>query len=165
MKPPHEPIGVLFVCLGNICRSPMAEGVFRHMVKRQGIADHFVIDSAGTSSWHVGSPPDERAQEAALLRGMDIGAQIARKVRDEDFHDFHYLLAMDRTNLGALEGRKPMGARASLGLLLSHSDRELLEVPDPYYDEVDGFGACLDLIATGAEGFLAKITKHHFSSK
>lgn len=164
MTAPNEPIGVLFVCLGNICRSPLAEGVFRHMVKAQGLEKHFIIDSAGTSSWHLGEAPDSRGQKAALLQGIDISNQIARKVTDEDFHRFHYLLAMDQANLSTLEGQKPVGSNAVLELLLSYASHDILEVPDPYYCEVDGFGDCLDLISGGAEGFLDKILKDHFST-
>lgn len=165
MIPPNEPIGVLFVCLGNICRSPMAEGMFRQMVEERGLQDNFIIDSAGTSSWHLGEPPDGRGQEATLLRGFDISSHIARKVMEEDFHRFQYFLAMDRLNLSTLESRKPMGSNAVLDLLLSHANHNVLEVPDPYYREVDGFGECLDLISSGTEGFLNKALKDHFSSQ
>lgn len=157
-----EPIGVLFVCLGNICRSPLAEGRFRHLVQERGLHDHFLIDSAATSSWHIGSPPDDRGCEAALLAGFDIGGQRARKVAEEDFTRFHYILAMDQTNLRALRERAPAAHVDKIDYLMSHSPAGVLEVPDPYYGGVEGFQNCLDLITTGAEGFLEMLIIRHF---
>ncbi len=157
-----ERIGVLFVCLGNICRSPLAEGVFRHLVSVKGIEDRFLIDSAGTSSWHIGEPPDSRGQEAALIRGFDIGDQRARKLGHQDFHDFQYIMAMDQINLSHLRGMD-QGTGANLELLLSYTKAGFLEVPDPYYGGVSEFEKVLDLVATGAEGLLEAIKKEHFS--
>ena len=159
-----EKVHVLFVCLGNICRSPLAEGVFGHLVEQRGLAQHFLIDSAGTSSWHVGEPPDERGTEAALLAGFDIGAQRARKISDEDFERFHYILAMDQTNVRNLRGRAPEQHQSKIDFLLNHSSSGILEVPDPYYGGVSGFQECLSLIREGAEGLLEVLLIKHFPS-
>ncbi len=156
-----ERIGVLFVCLGNICRSPLAEGAFRSLVARKGFEEKFLIDSAGTSTWHVGEPPDFRGREAALTRGFDIGNRVARKLTRQDFDDFHYILAMDRTNLRHLEQMNT--GPATVELLLKYSKSGLLEVPDPYYGGVREFEEVLDLVAGGAEGLLAAIERDHFS--
>lgn len=146
--------GVLFVCLGNICRSPMAEGVFRHLIERKGLAGRFVIESAGTSSWHAGEPAHPGAIRAAKTMGFDITGHHARKVVADDFERFHYLLAMDQTNLRHLQGTAPDPAAPTLDLLLNYTDAGINEVPDPYYAAEDGFRECLDLITRGAEGFL-----------
>lgn len=157
-----ERIGVLFVCLGNICRSPLAEGVFRHLVGEKGMEDHFLIDSAGTSSWHIGEPPDSRGQNAALLGGFDIADQRARKITHEDFETFHYILGMDENNLGHIKAMNP-GGFATVDLLLKYSNQGLSEVPDPYYGDVKEFQAILDLVGTGAKGLLEAIEREHFS--
>jgi len=157
-----EKVHVLFVCLGNICRSPLAEGVFRHLVAGKGLDQHFLIDSAGTSSWHVGSPPDERGREAALRAGFDIGEQRARKISDRDFEHFHYILAMDQTNLRNLRGRAPEPHQGKIDFLLNYSSSGILEVPDPYYGGVEGFKDCLALIREGAEGLLETLEIKHF---
>jgi len=156
-----ERIGVLFVCLGNICRSPLAEGAFRHLVAARGLEDRFLIDSAATSSWHVGSPPDKRGQEAARIMGFDISHQRARKLTSQDFHDFHYILAMDRTNLKHLEGMDP-GVGTRVSLILSYANAADPEVPDPYYGEVEDFTNVLRLVSEGAKGLLQAIEKEHF---
>lgn len=156
-------IGVLFVCLGNICRSPLAEGAFTHLVDAQGLRERFLIDSAGTSSWHVGEPPDERAREAARLAGFEIHHQRARKITAEDFHDFHYLLAMDENNLLTLKERQPPGSRSEVELLLGFANTGLMEVPDPYYGGVEGFQQVLDLVGQGAKGLLEVIRREHLS--
>jgi protein-tyrosine phosphatase len=156
-----SPIGVLFVCLGNICRSPMAEGVFRHVADQAGLVRHFSIDSAGTSGWHRGEPPDHRAQRASLKRGIDIGGQSSRAVDDRDFERFDYILAMDRDNLDALTGRQPAESRSRLALLLTYAESDTLEVPDPYYGGTQGFDHALDLIFDGARGLLEDIRKDH----
>lgn len=157
-----ERIGVLFVCLGNICRSPLAEGAFRHLVTEKSIEDRFLIDSAATSSWHIDSAPDSRGQNAALLGGFDISSQRARKLRPDDFEIFHYILAMDRNNLSHMKSIDPV-ALAKVELLLKYSDRGILEVPDPYYGDVEDFQATLDLVGSGAEGLLKAIEREHFS--
>ena len=162
MNPPQEPIGVLFVCLGNICRSPMAEGAFRHAVEERELQQHFLIDSAGTSGWHINEPPDRRAQNAAADRGMNISQQASRIVTAEDFDRFHYIVAMDHSNLNSLEASKPEGSKATVDMLMSWSG-SIREVPDPYYGGEDGFDHCLDLITQGAQSLLDNILNDHFS--
>jgi low molecular weight protein-tyrosine phosphatase len=158
-----ERVGVLFVCLGNICRSPMAEGVFAHLAREHGVADRFAVDSCGTSTWHAGEPAHAVARETARKNGFDIDAHIARQVTPADFGKFHYILAMDRANLRHLEGLAPAGSRPTLDLLLRHVGLEPPEVPDPYYGGSEGFQTCLDLIARGAEGLLRQIENTHFA--
>lgn len=157
-----ERIGVLFVCLGNICRSPLAEGVFRHLVVEKGFKNRLLIDSAGTSSWHIGSPPDSRGQNAALLGGFDIGDQRARILTRDDFETFHYILGMDENNLGHMRAMDP-GGFATVGLLMKYSNQGLSEVPDPYYGDVEEFQAILELVGAGAKGLLEAIEREHFS--
>ena len=129
---------VLFVCLGNICRSPLAEAAFRREAERTGL--DVGIDSAGTGSWHVGEPPDARAQAEALRHGVDISSLRARQVRAEDFFRFTHLLALDHQNLADLEAMAPPEATASLSLLLDHvPGEEGRAVADPYFGERDGF--------------------------
>lgn len=141
---------ILFVCMGNICRSPMAEGAFRKLIVGQ---NGFHVESAGTIGYHQGHPPDERAQHTASLRGMDLSAQRARKVRLSDFDSFDYILAMDKDNLRDLKDMAPIGSGAKISLLLNHCESQMKEVPDPYYGGNDGFEHCLDLIEMGVVGF------------
>lgn len=148
-------VSVLFVCMGNICRSPSAEGVFRHMVTAAGLEDRIHIDSAGTIAYHAGHPPDTRAQEAALRRGIDLSAQRARKVTPEDFEEFDLVLAMDSDNHYELELICPPGYRDRLHMFLSfaRNSRET-EVPDPYYGGSGGFEIVLDMIEDASKGLL-----------
>ena len=126
------PTAILFVCLGNICRSPLAEAAFRGEVERRGL--DIAIDSAGTGRWHVGEPPDPRAQAVAARHGVDISDLRARRVALDDFERFDHIVALDRDNLKALEAMRPDGARARLSLLLDHvRGREGEAVADPYY--------------------------------
>lgn len=142
---------VLFVCLGNICRSPMAEGVFRAVAEARGL--DLMIDSAGTGSWHVGEPPDGRAQSAAAERGVDITAQRARRVARRDFEVFDLIVAMDRSNVSALESLAPPHEKARIRLFLDFAaGAPATEVPDPYYGGADGFAHALDLIEAAAQG-------------
>ena len=151
---------VLFVCLGNICRSPTAEGVFRKLVGEAGRSDEFHIDSAGTGSWHVGRAPDERARKAALNRGIDISRQVARQVRVGDFEDFDYILAMDKDNLRVLEGLAPASDRDKIGLFLDFAPGSgMREVPDPYYGGANGFDDVLDLVEEASRGLLDHIVQ------
>ncbi len=150
---------VLFVCTGNICRSPTAEGVFRHFVQVAGLADQFQIESAGTSSAHVGEPPDSRSQRAARQRGYDLSAQRARQVQRDDFHRFDLILAMDAGHLRQLQRMAPKGSPAKLALFLDYAPNQpVRDVPDPYYGGPDGFSQVLDLIEAGAEGVLRAIS-------
>lgn len=151
-------VRVLFVCMGNICRSPTAEGVFSELLKRNGLDAHVHVDSAGTHAYHVGSAPDPRAQAAALRRGADLGKQRARKVAGHDFESFDYILAMDRDNLELLEEMCPPEHRSKLRLMLEYAPHlGLTEVPDPYYGGSAGFERVLDLIEAASEGLLAEI--------
>jgi len=148
---------VLFVCLGNICRSPTAEGVFRMRAAAAGL--EVTVDSAGTGAWHAGSPPDERSAEAAARRGYDLSAIRARQVCGSDFHDFDHLLAMDATNLAHLiDMNAREGGAATVALFLEHaSDVSTREVPDPYYGGGDGFDHVLDLIEAASDGLIAAL--------
>jgi len=137
---------VLFVCLGNICRSPTAEGVLRHKLREAGLADQVEVASAGTGDWHVGKAPDKRSQAAAKLRGYDLSAQRAQQVSRADFATYDLILAMDNNNLRHLKTLQPARGKAELDLFLQRFESELDEVPDPYYDGDQGFEQVLDLI-------------------
>lgn len=154
-------VKVLFVCMGNICRSPTAEGVFRHKVSEAGLEDQIHIDSAGTIAYHEGHPPDSRAQKAALKRGVDLSSQRARRVSGEDFEDFDLVIAMDSDNHYELEMICPPGYEDRLHMFLkfAQNTRET-EVPDPYYGGSGGFETVLDLIEDASEGLL-----HHLKYK
>ena len=150
---------LLFVCLGNICRSPMAEGVFRQVAETNGMLDLFEIDSAGMGDWHKGEAPDARAQKAARDRGVDISGQAARKVELEDFDNFDLVLAMDASNVADLYEIAPLEARHKIRRFLEYAPHTGAEdVPDPYYGGVAGFDHALDLIQAAAEGLLADLT-------
>lgn len=146
---------VLFVCMGNICRSPTAEGVFRTLVEQADRSQEFVIDSAGTHAYHVGEPPDRRSQEYALRRGFDLSQQRARQVCDEDFARFDVILAMDHDNLRLLQRQCPAQYQHKLKLMMSFASRSPSDVvPDPYYDAGRGFGTVLDYLEDAAQGLL-----------
>lgn len=149
---------VLFVCLGNICRSPTAEIVFRSVVAHEAPDLDIEIDSAGTAGYHVGEPPDARAQEAARRRGYDMTALRARVVEPRDFERFDIILAMDRSNLEILRRRAPPAARERIRLFLEFAPASgALEVPDPYYGGANGFEEVLDLVEQAARGLLAHV--------
>jgi protein-tyrosine phosphatase len=153
-----KPTSVLFVCLGNICRSPMAEGVFRKMVAEAGLGDRVVIDSAGTGDWHIGEPPDRRAIAAAARREINIAGLRARQVSENDLMCFDHVLAMDHSNLAALQRMAAPGS-ARPRLFLDHAAHTPTgEVPDPYMD--GGFETALDLIEAGAAGLLRALRGH-----
>jgi protein-tyrosine phosphatase len=151
---------LLFVCLGNICRSPTAEGVMRHLVRERGLEDEVQVDSAGTGGWHVGAPPDERATAAARRRGIALEG-AARKVRLADFDEYDLLLAADRENLDALRALAPSEeARAKARLLREFDPASRggdLDVPDPYYGADRGFDEVLDLVEAACAGLLDEI--------
>lgn len=149
---------VLFVCLGNICRSPLAEGVFRSLVEEAGLSDKFEIDSAGTGSWHVGERPDSRAAMVAREHGVELDCR-ARQVTAKDFHDFDYVIAMDRENLRALERMASSSAGdAEVHLLREYDpDPEGEEVPDPYYGGVSGFENVYQIVTRSCEGLLTRL--------
>ena len=151
---------VLFVCLGNICRSPTAHGVFVEQVAAVGLQDVITIDSAGTGAWHVGEPPDARATAAARSRGYDLSPLRARQVRPADFDQFSHILAMDRSNLSHLAAMQPADHPGHLGLFLDfHPDPPFREVPDPYYGGDDGFEEVLDLVEAAGEALLEQIRR------
>ncbi|GAB3381468.1 low molecular weight phosphotyrosine protein phosphatase [Spongiibacter taiwanensis] len=150
---------VLFVCLGNICRSPTAHGVFQNMVDRAGLTQQITIDSAGTGDWHIGHPPDRRMTAAAQARNIDLTPLRARQVSVDDFHDFDLILAMDRSNLSDLLTMKPGHCRATVKLFLDYADSPLQEVPDPYYGGPEGFETVLDLVEDGARGLLGELQR------
>ena len=149
---------VLFVCMGNICRSPTAETVFREHALRAGFADELLIESAGIGAWHVGEPPDKRAILHARRRGYDLAALRARQVTRDDFVRFDYILAMDLRNLRDLRVLRPGDYSGYLGLFLDFAPHlGLHEVPDPYYGGPEGFEAVLELVERASEGLLAHI--------
>ncbi len=144
--------------MGNICRSPTAEGVFRHVVERDGLSANIHIDSAGTHAYHIGDPPDARSQAAAAKRGYDLSAQRARQVAAEDFAEFDYVLAMDAHNRELLLQRCPAPHRGKVRLFLEFAEGAAVrEVPDPYYGGAQGFEAVLDLVEDAADGLLRHI--------
>jgi protein-tyrosine phosphatase len=144
--------------MGNICRSPTAEGVFRRVAERQGWARRLRIDSAGTHDYHLGSRPDPRAIASAMRRGYDIRNLRARQVEEKDFVRFDWIVAMDNLNLRRLNELRPSGYAGHLGLLLDFSpELGVTEVPDPYYGGPDKFERMLDLIEPASEGLLARI--------
>jgi protein-tyrosine phosphatase len=154
------PVRVLFVCLGNICRSPTAEGVMRSLLREQGMEREVQLDSAGTGGWHVGSPPDSRAAEAAQARGIMLEG-AARSVTEADFEEFDLLVAMDRENASVLRQLAPgEEARGKIHLLREFdpaSNTADLDVPDPYYGAPDGFDQVLDLVHAACAGLLEDI--------
>ena len=155
-------VKVLFVCLGNICRSPTAEGVFRTLVEREGLADAIGIDSAGTGAYHVGEAPDPRTQQAAKTRGFDLSRQRARQAVGADFNRFDYVLAMDRDNFRNLQRICPPGYTGHLGLFLEFAPRlGATDVPDPYYGGPNGFETVLDMVEEAARGLLDHIRETH----
>ena len=148
---------ILLVCLGNICRSPMAQGAVRAALDQAGLG-HVETDSAGTSGWHVGSPPDPRAIKAALMRDIDISAQRARQVDTADFSGFDIIAAMDRYNYARLRELQPDGSTARVHLFLEFAgELPVREVPDPYYGGEDGFDHALDLIELAARGLAGHV--------
>ncbi|MEJ0084333.1 MAG: low molecular weight protein-tyrosine-phosphatase [Pseudomonadota bacterium] len=150
---------VLFVCLGNICRSPTAEGVLRALATREYPGLPLTADSAGTANYHVGEPPDRRTVAAARRRGYDLSSQRARQVSAGDFERFDYILAMDRANLAELERLRPRGATARTSLFLDFApDSGFVEVPDPYHGGVEDFERVLELCEAGARGLLTKLS-------
>lgn len=158
---------ILFICMGNICRSPTAEGVVRGLAERAGISSLVEVDSAGTHAYHEGEPPDQRARKVAASRGYDLSALRARCVQAEDFSRFDLVLAMDRQNLAALCRVCPTEHLTKLGLFLGYAEGELAldEVPDPYYGGVEGFEKVLDLCEKAGRGLLESISPAVSGSK
>jgi protein-tyrosine phosphatase len=159
--PPPAPIKVLFVCMGNICRSPTAHGVFRELVAKQGLADSIKVDSAGTHNYHAGNPPDSRSQAMARVRGVDLSKLRARRFVASDFVEYDYVIGMDHRNMADMRAIQPADARARLQLMLEYSDKFTQdEVPDPYFGE-DGFEHVFDMIDDAARGLLEHIRREH----
>jgi protein-tyrosine phosphatase len=152
-------VRVLFVCLGNICRSPTAEGVFRKLVVDEGLVEHIEIDSAGTHAYHVDEPPDRRAQVAALRRGVDISGLRGRQATTADIERFDYVLAMDRENYENLMDICPVGHEHKVRLFMEFAPHRPQEVPDPYFGGASGFDRVLDMIEEAAEGLLEDIRR------
>ncbi len=148
---------VLFVCLGNICRSPTAHGVFETLLQQQGLADRIHVDSAGTAAYHIGNPPDKRSIQAAASRGYSLSHLRARQVVREDFEEYDYILAMDNENLANLNDLRPKQYAGHLGLFLAFGQCTESEVPDPYYGGAEGFSQVLDLVENASFGLLMSI--------
>ena len=160
MKVERRSVSVLFVCMGNICRSPTAEGVLRHRAAALDEALDIHIDSAGTHGYHAGSPPDPRAVSAAARRGIDISGQRARAVESADFQRFDLILAMDEDNLQVLEAMRPANSRADLQLFLGFCrNAETQSVPDPYYGGGAGFERVLDIIEDASQNLLEELRR------
>ena len=157
-----EKVKVIFICMGNICRSPTAQGVFERLVHSQGLTERILIDSAGTHAYHIGKAPDLRSQVAAKGRGLDLSKQRARKVTIADIENFDYVLAMDRTNLDDLQDMVTAAQRERVRLFMEFAERwNVDEVPDPYYGGNSGFERVLDMVEDAAAGLLAHIRRTH----
>ena len=156
-----KPVRVLFVCMGNICRSPTAHGVFQALVAAEGLEASIGVDSAGTHGYHTGSPPDPRSQATARAHGVDLSALRARRFESADFRDFDYLLAMDRGNLADMLAIRPGRGGAAPELMLAYSSRfREREIPDPYYGN-DGFELVFEMIDDASRGLLRQIRERH----
>ena len=154
-------IKVLFVCTGNICRSPTAEGVFRHLVQEAGVADRFHIESAGTDSYHIGESPDKRAIKIAARHGVSLQGQRARALRAEDFNAFDYLFAMDGGHLFDMQNRAPAGHTGKVELFLAAAGHDGQDVPDPWYGDEGDFENVFSLVQGAAETLFGNLRKVH----
>lgn len=148
---------ILFVCLGNICRSPLAEGVFRDVVAARGLTDRFTVDSAGTGAWHEGDLPDPRSIEVAAKNGIDLTTQRARKIRQDDFSRFTHIFGMDLSNVEKLQRAAPARAAASIHLFLEFATGTTIEIPDPYYGDPDGFDRVYRTIRDASASLVDKL--------
>ncbi|QIB67367.1 low molecular weight protein-tyrosine-phosphatase [Kineobactrum salinum] len=155
-----KPVRVLFVCLGNICRSPTAHGVFQALLERERIAHRISVDSCGTAAWHTGKAPDPRSTAAARTRGYDLSVLRARQLQWHDFFEFDYMLAMDSQNLEEIRRQAPLDYAGHIGLLLDFADAGSgRDVPDPYHGGGAGFEHVLDLVEAACEGLLREIRR------
>lgn len=146
---------ILFVCTGNICRSPSAEAVLRHQVDLEGHAAQFTIDSVGTHGYHIGEPPDHRADQAAIMRGISMSGIRARKLSAKDFDEFDLIIAMDRGHMKTLQKEKPSQSKAELKLFCDYlPNKGIKDVPDPYYGSDEGFELVLDMLEEGCANIL-----------
>ncbi|PCI50457.1 MAG: phosphotyrosine protein phosphatase [Alphaproteobacteria bacterium] len=158
---------ILFVCLGNICRSPTAEGVFRHKLHQAGIQDGYLgnifIDSAGTGAWHVGASPDRRSCEMALKYGVGLESLSARKITRQDFADYDYILGMDRENIRNMKAICPPDQQCKISLFMNYAENcpGITEVPDPYGGGREGFERVYDIIDRGSDGLLKYLLAHY----
>ena len=150
--------------MGNICRSPLAQGVFENVLRREGLEDEVEVDSAGTGHWHIGSPPDERAQSSARLRGLDLSSQRARRIEPEDCQIFDYILTMDEENYHMVSSLC-RGSAVVRPFLDFAADSPETEVPDPYYGGPQGFDHVLDLVDEASEGLLDDIRERHLKNR
>jgi protein-tyrosine phosphatase len=156
---PIQKRNILFVCLGNICRSPIAEGVFNHLLRQRGLDGPLTVASAGLGSWHIGNPPDKRAQNAMRLRGIDISQSRARRVEPDDFARFDMILAMDRSNRDALQKMAPPEHRHKVALFMDYAPNLCVhEIPDPFFGDLDGFDYAYQLIEAACRGLLVSLT-------
>lgn len=148
---------ILFVCLGNICRSPLAEGVFRHLTEQGGLASSYPADSAGTGGWHTGDPPDHRSVKVARSHGIDISGLRARQIVSADFERFGLILAMDKNNLAHLRKTVPPTGRGNIALFGSYAFGDETEIPDPYYGGPSDFERVYSMLLKGCSSILAKL--------
>lgn len=150
-------VSVLFVCMGNICRSPLAEGIFRHCLSEAGLDAQVAVDSAGTGNWHSGDAPDPRSVETAAGHGIDISMQRARQVEPRDYDRFDLIFAMDRSNEATLKARAPSARHERIHLFLEHTMGTRADIPDPYYGGEDGFGNVYQLLRDGCQVLLERL--------
>ena len=159
----RKPVSVLFVCMGNICRSPTAEGVFKSIVTAESLDTEIKTDSAGTHAYHIGNSPDSRSQAIAKQHGVDLSTLLARKVSPQDFNDFDYIIAMDHDNLSNLRGIQDnltVSTKASVHLFMEFAlDWQADEVPDPYYGGANGFEEVYQMVTDASQGLLQRILK------
>ncbi|KQS87691.1 MULTISPECIES: low molecular weight protein-tyrosine-phosphatase [unclassified Rhizobium] len=150
-----KPVRILFVCLGNICRSPLAEGILRYQAQDRPIE----VDSAGTGSWHIGDPPDRRSIAVARRHGIDIAGQRGRKVHANDFEDFDLILAMDSSNLANLKALAPAGSAGKAHLFLDFTLGQDRDIPDPYYEGPEGFETVYHLLSEGCSSLIGRLER------